>query len=171
MCSCLLSTVSIIDIHCLERARRAARSERTAHRCDSACARVERRGVRAQAPLDVDAIIADNSAVHLAGRHVPAGTYLRSGIGRGRGESRGHQRAPRLGTLPSRPVPTESLGAVCGGGLSARFDDGSRSRVYLLVLLGVGGPAKRGLGSSFEAGFGGGGRIGVVIRRATAERR
>jgi hypothetical protein len=57
-----------------------------------------------------------------------------------------------------------------GGGLSGRFDNG-RERVYLLLIVGVDGPVSRGLTTSFEGGLGGGGRLGVTIRRAAAERR
>jgi len=71
-----------------------------------------------------------------------------------------------------------------GGGISGRFDRGARccrlndgpetgesARAYLLLLLGLDGPVYGGATPSFELGLGGGARIGVIFRRATAERR
>jgi hypothetical protein len=55
--------------------------------------------------------------------------------------------------------------------LTARFDDNRSNRLYLLIFAGIDGPASRGLGTSIEAGLGGGGRIGIVIRKTTTERR
>ena len=128
-----------------------------------------------QAPIArVDAIIAERSAVHAAaGFSVTTGTYLRSGLEAGIGASE-HGISGRLDFVNRfhlDPFRESRWAPYAGGGLTARFDDNAKSRVYLLVLFGVDGPAKRGLSTSFEAGFGGGGRVGVVIRRTTAERR
>lgn len=129
----------------------------------------------AQTPLArVDAIIADRSAVHVgAGLAWSTGTYLRSGIEAGLGSSREgiSGRLDFVNRFHLDPFRESRWAPYAGGGLSARFDDNRDSRVYLLVLFGVDGPAKRGLSTSFEAGFGGGGRIGIVIRRTSAERR
>ena len=121
-----------------------------------------------------DAIIAETSAVHFGvGVSVSTGTYLRSGVIGALGFSRDglSGRVDVLNRFHLDPFRESSWAPYAGGGLTARFDAGSKSRVYLLIVLGIDGPAKRGLTSSFEAGFGGGGRIGVVIRRTSAERR
>ena len=69
------------------------------------------------------------------------------------------------------PVRDSRWGPYAGGGLGVRFDEDRRSRRYLLVLAGIDGPVSSGLTASFEAGLGGGGRIGVILRRAEKERR
>jgi hypothetical protein len=129
----------------------------------------------AQAPLArVDVIVAGNSAAHIgAGVAFATGTYLRSGVEAAAGASRDglSGRLDLVNRFHLDPFRESAWAPYAGGGLTARFDAGSKSRVYLLVLFGVDGPAKRGLTTSFEAGFGGGGRIGILIRRASAERR
>ena len=131
--------------------------------------------VSAQTPLArFDVIIANESAAHAgAGVAFRTGTYLRSGIEAALGASREGMsgRVDLVNRFHLDPFRESTWAPYAGGGLTARFDDDSKSRLYLLVLFGVDGPAKRGLSTSFEAGFGGGGRIGVVIRRASAERR
>lgn len=130
---------------------------------------------RAQVPeARVDVIIAETSAVHAgAGVSFSTGTYLRSGVVAALGSSRDgiSGRIDFLNRFHLDPFRESRWAPYAGGGLTARFDDGHNSRVYLLVIFGVDGPAKRGLTTSFEAGFGGGGRIGAVIRRTSAERR
>ena len=129
----------------------------------------------AQVPLArADLIISDNSAVHVgAGITFTAGTYLRSGLEAGLGSSREgiSGRLDIVNRFHLDPFRESRWAPYAGGGLTARFDDNRESRVYLLVVFGVDGPAKRGLSTSLEAGFGGGARVGVVIRRASAERR
>ena len=129
----------------------------------------------AQLPLArVDAIIAHTSAVHAgAGVAWRTGTYLRSGLEAAVGASQDgiSGRLDLVNRFHLDPFRESRWAPYAGGGLSTRFDDDRESRVYLLVLFGVDGPAKRGLSTSFEAGFGGGGRIGMVIRRTSAERR
>lgn len=131
--------------------------------------------LEAQDPLArVDLIVADAPALHAgAGIAFRAGTYLRTGLEAGLGASRDgiSGRLDLVNRFHLDPFRESRWAPYAGGGLSARFDDNRRSRVYLLILFGVDGPAKRGLSTSFEAGFGGGGRIGVVVRRASAERR
>jgi hypothetical protein len=128
-----------------------------------------------QAPLArADAIISGRSAIHVgAGVAWRTGTYLRSGVEAGIGatEEGVSGRIDVVNRFHLDPFRESRWAPYAGGGLSARFEDNSESRLYLLVLFGVDGPAKRGLSTSFEAGFGGGARLGVVIRRASAERR
>ena len=128
----------------------------------------------AQTPeLRADAIFGDPAVAHAgAGVTFALGTYLRSGLVGGLGASRDgiSGRVDLVNRFHLDPFRESRWGPYAGGGLSVRFDDNVRNRTYLLLLLGVDGPAKRGLTTSFEAGFGGGARIGLAIRRA-AERR
>jgi len=128
----------------------------------------------AQTPeLRADVIAGDRTVVHAgAGLTFALGTYLRSGLVGGLGASSEgiSGRIDLVNRFHLDPFRESRWGPYAGGGLSVRFEDNAESRTYLLLLLGVDGPAKRGLTTSFEAGFGGGARIGVAIRRA-AERR
>ena len=122
----------------------------------------------------VDAIIADVSAVHGAiGFTVPVGTYLRSGIDAGIGASKDgiSGRIDLINRFHLDPFRESKWAPYAGGGLTARFDDNRREKIYLLFFAVIDGPVKRGLTTSFEAGLGGGGRVGLIIRRAAAERR
>ena len=58
-----------------------------------------------------------------------------------------------------------------GAGISGRFDRVSGARAYLLVVAGLDGPIRNGMTPSVELGLGGGARLGVILRRATGERR
>ena len=128
----------------------------------------------AQTPeLRADVIAGGRTVAHAgAGITFALGTYLRSGLVGGLGASRDgiSGRLDLVNRFHLDPFRESRWGPYAGGGLSVRFEDNAESRTYLLLLLGVDGPAKRGLTVSFEAGFGGGARIGVAIRRA-AERR
>ena len=121
-----------------------------------------------------DAIIASFIAVHLGiGVTAPVGTYLRSGLVAGVGASDEgiSGRIDFLNRFHLDPFRESRWAPYAGGGVSMRFDDNRRDRLYLLLLVGVDGPVSRGLATSFEAGLGGGGRIGVIIRRGRAGRR
>ena len=122
----------------------------------------------------IDGIIASNSAIH-AGLGVTAhtGTYLRSGFvgGIGRSEDGISGRIDFINRFHLDPFRESRWAPYAGGGLSARFEDNRTHRFYLIVFAGLDGPVSRGLATSLEAGFGGGGRIGVIVRQAAAERR
>lgn len=122
----------------------------------------------------IDAIISSNSAVHAGlGFTTPAGTYLRTGLVAAAGASENgiSGRIDFVNRFHLDPFRESRWAPYAGGGLSSRFDNDRQARFYLLVFAGVDGPATRGLAASVEAGLGGGGRIGVIIRRAAAERR
>lgn len=122
----------------------------------------------------VDAIFAEPSAVHAgAGVTWRLGTYLRSGVvaGIGAAGSGASGRIDFVNRFHLDPFRENRYGPYAGGGVSARFDDNRTGRVFLLLIVGVDGPVARGVTTSFEAGLGGGARLGVVIRRATPERR
>jgi hypothetical protein len=55
--------------------------------------------------------------------------------------------------------------------VSVRRDAGDPWRGYLLLALGVEGPAVRGVFPALEVGLGGGVRVGVVLRSAMPEHR
>jgi hypothetical protein len=122
----------------------------------------------------IDAIAARTPAVHAGiGMTTRLGTYLRSGMVAGIGDSRDglSGRIDLVNRFHLDPFRESEWAPYAGGGLSARFDEGHKARGYLLLTIGVDGPPRRGLATSIEAGLGGGGRIGLAIRRATARRR
>lgn len=122
----------------------------------------------------IDALAAGPAAVHVgAGFTVRTGTYLRSGIDAAAGAS-GDGPSGRI-DLVNRfhldPFRQSRWAPYGGGGAGIRFDEGRRSRPFVLVFAGIDGPVARGMSASFEAGLGGGGRIGMIIRQAGAGRR
>ncbi len=122
----------------------------------------------------MDAIIAEPSAVHAgAGATWRLGTYLRSGLvgGIGATEAGVSGRIDFINRFHLDPFRESRYGPYAGGGVSTLFDKNRTGRVLLLLIVGVDGPVVRGATTSFEAGLGGGARIGVVIRPATPERR
>ena len=122
----------------------------------------------------VDLIAAKKSAAQ-AGIGIVryAGTYLRTGIVAGLGTTKDglSSRADGFALFHLDPFRQSRWSPYGGAGLSGRFDEGSRPKAYLLVFAGVDGPVRNGLTTSFEAGLGGGARLGVIIRQAVAERR
>lgn len=122
----------------------------------------------------IDAIISSSSTVQAGiGFTTPAGTYLRMGLvaAAGASENGVSGRIDFVNRFHLDPFRESRWAPYAGGGLSSRFDDNRQARFYLLIFAGVDGPASRGLAASVEAGLGGGGRIGVIIRRVSAERR
>ncbi len=136
---------------------------------------VGRSSLAAQTPeARIDAIASDPAAIHAGfGVTTKAGTYLRTGVVAGLGASENgiSGRIDFVNRFHLDPFRESRWAPYAGGGLSARFDDGARSRLYALIILGVDGPVARGLTTSVEAGLGGGARLGIVIRRAAQERR
>lgn len=122
----------------------------------------------------VDAIISNVSAVHAGfGVTGSVGTYLRSGVVAGAGLSRDglSGRLDVVNRFHLDPFRESRWAPYAGGGLTARFDEGHRARAFLLLLIGIDGPVRKGLTTSIEAGLGGGGRLGVIVRKTRAERR
>lgn len=122
----------------------------------------------------VDGIIARLSAVHFgAGFTLGAGTYLRTGVTGAVGFSRNglSGRVDGLARFHFDPFRQSRWAPYGGGGLSGRFDRGEKARAYIVLLLGLDGPVYNGATPSFELGLGGGARVGVIVRRAAAERR
>lgn len=122
----------------------------------------------------IDVIGAKRSATQAGiGVLMFAGTYLRTGIVAAAGATSDglSSRADGFALFHLDPFRQSHWAPYGGAGLSGRFDVGSRPRAYLLIFAGVDGPVKNGLTTSFEAGLGGGARLGVIIRQAVAERR
>ena len=122
----------------------------------------------------VDAIISNRSTAQAGiGLSMFAGTYVRTGVGgavggNGQGVTGRVDGFARFHRDPFRQSRWAPYG---GGGLSGRFDAGSRPRAFVLIFAGIDGPVRNGLTTSFEIGLGGGARIGVILRQAVAERR
>ena len=132
-------------------------------------------GIHAQSiEARIDAMIRNPSALHAGvGFTIPLGTYVRSGIDGAIGASENgiSGRLDFVNRFHLDPFRQHKWAPYAGGGLTARFDDNRSNRVYLLIFAGVDGPHARGMGASIEAGFGGGGRLGVILRKTTKERR
>ncbi|MDP9202921.1 MAG: hypothetical protein M3P26_13465 [Gemmatimonadota bacterium] len=133
-----------------------------------------------QSEARLDAIFARSSAVEAAyGFTVPAGIYVRSGLvaGIGAGRHGVEGRTDLISRFSLDPFRQSRWAPYGGAGLSGRYrsklDGGSRA--YLLVFLGVEGPLPLGERSGWvpavEVGLGGGGRVGLVLRRGVNARR
>ena len=133
-----------------------------------------------QSELRLDAIFAHSSAVHVAyGFSVPAGIYVRpgfvAGIGVGRHGVEG--RTDLIARFSLDPFRQSRWAPYAGAGLSGRYrselDGGNRA--YLLVFVGFEGPlplgGTQGWVPAIEVGLGGGGRVGVIMRRGINSRR
>jgi hypothetical protein len=133
-----------------------------------------------QSEFRLDAIFARSSAIEAAyGFTVPAGIYMRSGLvaGIGAGRHGVEGRTDLVARFSLDPFRQSRWAPYAGAGLSGRFrsklDGGSRA--YLLVFLGVEGPLplgeRQGWVPALEVGLGGGGRVGVIMRRGVNARR
>jgi len=124
--------------------------------------------------LRVDALFGRTDALHLgAGATIPAGTYVRAGIIGAAGFSRDglSGRIDILARFHLDPFREKRWAPYGGAGLTTRYETGEEAHTYLMILAGADGPVSRGWAPSVEAALGGGGRVGLVFRRATAERR
>ncbi|HWZ60293.1 MAG TPA: hypothetical protein VNW46_15045 [Gemmatimonadaceae bacterium] len=129
-------------------------------------------GPRAEARID--AIIARRTAIEAGlGGIVPAGIYFRLGgdvaggvIAGGARPAGPAARADVFGRFLLDPLEEHRWGPYLTAGASYRADSRDHGRVYLLALVGVEGPRQGRVVPAIEAGFGGGFRIGFVLRRA-----
>ena len=125
-----------------------------------------------------DAIAAAETSIQMGGgANIPVGYYVRFGLDIGAGPqfARGRTELVTRTDVTVRflldPFLESRRGLYGGGGVTARWTDIQGWREYLVVLAGLEGPAHNGWRSAVEAGFGGGLRVGVVLRRArTASR-
>ncbi len=125
--------------------------------------------------IRLDAILSRTSAVHLgAGATLAAGNYVSAGIVAGAGFSTDGRRSGRLDVLARfhlDPFRESRWAPYAGGGLTTRLDQGENAHTYLMLLLGIDGPVTRNMALSIEGALGGGGRVGIILRRARAARR
>ena len=126
----------------------------------------------------VDVLAARRTAVHGGiGVNLPAGRSLRlelvSAVGASTngGDAGFSARIEGVARYLLDPDFVSRWGAYGGGGLGARYDRGAGWRGVLIALIGVEGPRWGGVVPFVEAGYGGGTRVGVGVRRAVAERR
>jgi hypothetical protein len=133
-----------------------------------------------QSEIRVDAIVARTGAVQAGyGLSIPAGIYIRNGLvgAVGIGAHGFEGRADLVSRFSLDPFRQSRWAPYGGAGLSGRFRpaEAGGSRGYLLVVLGIEGPLPAGHRSGWvpavEVGLGGGARLGVVLRRAIADRR
>jgi len=141
-------------------------------------------GRRLQPEARVDVITGRSTALYAgAGLSRPLGTYVRLGavvaggaVTGGSGSVSGSAlRSSARGDLLARflldPFLQSRWAPYAGGGASARYDEGDRTRGYMVAFLGVEGPPMGGVLPALEVGLGGGTRLGVTLRRALESRR
>jgi hypothetical protein len=135
---------------------------------------------RFQGEARLDGIFARSTAVEAGyGLSIPAGLYVRNGIigGAGVGRHGADGRLDFVSRFSFDPFRQSRWAPYAGAGFSTRFrsarDGGTRG--FLLAYLGIDGPlalgARTGWAPALEVGFGGGTRVGVILRRAIASRR
>ena len=141
---------------------------------------------RLQPELRLDGFSGDPWAVHLGAglgfrlgynaRVAVAGGVGRSfpqedGTGAGGSGSQLSGRVEVLGRFVLDPFREARFGPYAAAGLVQRLEAGGRPRTRLTAVLGVEGRPGRGWVPSLEAGFGGGVRVGIVLRRTLPDGR
>ena len=133
---------------------------------------------RFQPEARIDFLGARTSAAHIGvGVSIPANTYVRvsvvGAVGQAwrNGVSSGAGRIDGLVRFVVDPLREFRWAPYAAGGLSAVYDRADEWRAVLVGVLGVEGPAGGGVVPAIEAGFGGGVRVGVALRRAMRNRR
>lgn len=136
---------------------------------------------RTQLELRADAFTGDPSAAHLgAGLAVRLGYYARLVVAGGAGASGGWDagdatrasgRLELLGRFVADPFRERARSPYAAAGIVQRLEQGARPRTRLTAVVGVEGRPRRGWLPALEAGFGGGVRVGLVLRRAPADGR
>jgi hypothetical protein len=144
----------------------------------SATAQVPQQAV--QVEWRVDGIFARTTGAEVGlGVSLPTGIYVRNGlvgaVGVGRHGVEG--RTDLLSRFSLDPFRQSRWSLYGGSGISGRYrsrEDGG-SHAYLLVFVGLEGPLPFGRTSgwvpAFEAGLGGGARVGIIVRRGINARR
>lgn len=133
-----------------------------------------------QSEIRLDAIFARSGGAEAAyGFTVPMGIYVRTGVvaGIGAGPHGVEGRSDLISRFSFDPFRQSRWAPYAGAGLSGRYraqlDGGSRA--YILIFVGVEGPLPFGERSGWvpavEVGLGGGGRVGLILRRGVNARR
>ena len=133
---------------------------------------------RVQPEARADFIGARDATAHIgAGVSVPASTYVRLGIVAAAGQSWSDGKAHAAGRVDGLvrfvvdPLREFRWAPYASGGVGAIYDRSDEWRVVLVGVLGIEGPASGSVIPAVEVGFGGGARVGVVLRRAMPGRR
>lgn len=119
-----------------------------------------------------DVIVARRTAVEAgAGLVIPAGLYVRTaidaagGVTVGEGSTRASGRVDIISRFLLDPYREVPIGVSMGGGVSVPFASGDRNvRPYLTAVVDIEGRRRGKLTPAIQLGFGGGTRIGVVLR-------
>ena len=130
-------------------------------------------GLPPQPEVRADLLGAAPYALQLgAGVNLGAGYYQRveldaaAGARRRGGALVGTERADALMRLLLDPFGQRRWGLSLAGGVSLRYEAGDKVRPYLAGAVDLEGPIRHGVRVAYQVGFGGGVRVGVVIRRA-----
>ena len=127
--------------------------------------------------LRVDGFTGRERAAHLgAGVGVRLGTYARLDVAAAAGASEGpggdsgdgpraSGRVEAMGRFVLDPFEQFARGPYAAAGLALRVDEGARRRMHLTAVVGVEGRRGARWQPAVELGFGGGVRLGVVLRR------
>jgi hypothetical protein len=133
---------------------------------------------RIQPEVRADFVDARAPAAHLGvGFNVPASTYVRVGLVAAAGQAWANGTTTAAGRIDGLvrfvldPLREFRWAPYASGGVGAIFDGDERWRGVLIGALGIEGPVTGRIVPAFEVGFGGGVRIGVVVRRAMPARR
>lgn len=119
-----------------------------------------------------DAIVGRGTAVEGgAGLVVPAGIYVRTSIDGAAGvtwrdgETRASGRVDVIGRFLLDPFREVPIGVSLGGGVSVPYASGdAHVRPYLTAVVDIEGRGRGGVTPALQLGFGGGTRVGVVLR-------
>jgi len=111
------------------------------------------------------------------GINVPLGLYVRleldgaGGVTRRAGMDHHSGRGDAIARFLLDPFAESAWGLSIGGGMSALFADGARTREYLVVVADVEAPRVGSIVPAVQVGLGGGLRVGLVARTYRPGRR
>ena len=135
-------------------------------------------GPRVQPEIRADFVDARAPAAHIGlGLAVPASTYVRLGVVAAAGQawSNGSNtfagRIDGLARFVVDPLREFRWAPYASGGVGAIYDGDEHWRGVLIGALGIEGPVTGRVVPALEVGFGGGGRVGISVRRAMPGRR
>lgn len=141
----------------------------------------EAQAARARPPqleARVDGIVGRTAAWQVgAGGNLALGNYLRAGLvvaggaTRAEGDVVASARADLVGRFLLDPFHEHPWGPYAGAGLGVLWDEAARTREVVLLVLGVEGGARSHVRPALELGFGGGTRVGLVLRWGRPEAR
>jgi len=147
------------------------------------CTRAQQAARGVLAPLEVRADAIDPRSTGDAtlqagvGINVPLGLYVRleldgaGGVTRRAGTDHHSGRGDAIARFLLDPFAESAWGLSIGGGMSALFAEGARTREYLVVVADVEAPRVGSIVPAVQVGLGGGLRIGLVARTYRPGRR